>query len=266
LQQLRVAPSIVSPNGDGYADVAKATFRLTTTAIVTATVLDSVNTPIATIFSGRRPAGTQQLTWSANAVPDGGYQLVLVAKAGGKQVQTSTRFWVDRTLANVAATSTAFSPNGDGRLDTLGLSFLLLNPAHVAVQILQNGAVLATLLEQDLAAGRQQLTWNGGGLPDGRYRISVTTTDALLAVTQTVRASIDRAPPLLRLVSLSRSRLTFRVSQPGRLVLAVNGRWRRVNLKRAGLIRLGNRSAVRSVTAYAFDLAGNKSRVIQARR
>jgi hypothetical protein len=264
LQQLRVAPTIVSPNGDGHGDEAKVSFRLSTAATVTATVLDPVNAPVASVFSGRRAAGKQELTWTPDAVPDGWYQLTLVAKAAGKQVQTSVRFWVDRTLANVAATGPAFSPNGDGQLDTLGFSFRLLNPAHVSVRIVRAGQVLATLLEKDAAAGPQRLSWDGGGLPDGRYRIAVTTTDALLDVTQTLPVSVDRKPPLLRLVSLSR--LTFRVSELGRLVVAVNGRWRRVNVKRARLIRLGNRSAVRSVTAYAVDLAGNKSRVIRARR
>jgi hypothetical protein len=32
------------------------------------------------------------------------------------------------------------------------------------------------------------------------------------------------------------------------------------------LVRLGNRTPVRGVTAYAIDLAGNKSRVVRARR
>jgi flagellar hook assembly protein FlgD len=264
LQQLRVAPTIVSPNGDGHADQANVSFRLSTPATVTATVLNSVNAPVATVLNGRRAAGKQELVWNPATVPDGWYQLLIVAKAAGKQVQTSTRFWVDRTLANVAATRPAFSPNGDGQLDTIGLSFRLLNPAHVAVRVLQAGQEVATLLDRDAAAGPQRLSWNGSRLPDGRYRISVTTTDALLDVTQTIPVSIDRKPPLLRLISLSR--LTFRVVEPGRLVVAVNGRWRRVNVKRAGLVRLGSRSTVRSVVAYAVDLAGNKSRVIRARR
>jgi flagellar hook assembly protein FlgD len=264
LQQLRVAPTIVSPNGDGHADQAKVSFRLSSPATVTATVLNSVNAPVATVLNGRRAAGKQELVWNPATVPDGWYQLLIVAKAAGKQVQTSTRFWIDRTLANVAATSPAFSPNGDGQLDTIGLSFRLLNPAHVAVRVLQAGQEVATLLDRDAAAGPQRLSWNGSRLPDGRYRISVTTTDALLDVTQAIPVSIDRKPPLLRLISFSR--LTFRVGESGRLVVAVNGRWRRVNVKRAGLVRLGSRSTVRSVAAYAVDLAGNKSRVIRARR
>jgi flagellar hook assembly protein FlgD len=264
LQQLRVSPAIVSPNGDGRGDEAKVTYRLSTAAAVTATVQDVLDNPVASIFSGRRNAGKQELTWSPDSLNDGWYKLTLVASAGGKQVHTSSRFWVDRTLANVAASGPAFSPNGDGQLDTVGVSFRLLNPAHVEVHVLRRGQVLATLLAKDLPAGQQRLTWDGSRLPDGRYTLSVGAADSLLNVTQALPVRIDRKPPSLRLVSFSP--LAFRVSEPGRLVVAVNGRWRRVTVKRAGLVRLGNRTPVRGVTAYAIDLAGNKSRVVRARR
>ncbi len=264
LQQLRVSPAIVSPNGDGRGDEAKVSYRLSTAADVTATVLDVLDYPVATIFSGRPAAGKQELTWSPDTLADGWYRLTLVAKAAGRPVQTSTRFWVDRTLANVGATGPAFSPNGDGQLDTLGISFRLLNPAHAEVRVLRGTQVFATLLEKDLPAGKQRLTWDGSRLPDGRYTVSVGAADSLLDVTQALRVTIDRKPPRVRLISFSP--LTFRVTEPGRLVVAVNGRWRRVALKRAGLVRLGNRTPVRSVTAYAVDLAGNKSRAVRARR
>jgi hypothetical protein len=264
LQQLRVSPAIVSPNGDGHGDEAKVTYQLSRAADVTATVQDVLDNPVATIFSGRRGAGKQELTWSPEAVSDGWYRLTLVARAAGRQVQTSIRFWVDRTLANAATSSAAISPNGDGRFDTVGISFTLLNPAHVEVRVLRGPQVVSTLLVKDLTAGQQRLTWDGSRLPDGRYTISVGAADSLLNVTQAFPVQVDRKPPVLQFVSFAP--LTFRMSEPGRLVVAVNGRWRRVAVKRAGLVRLGNRSPVRAVTAYAFDLAGNRSRVVRARR
>jgi flagellar hook assembly protein FlgD len=264
LQQLRVSPTVVSPNGDGRGDEAKVAYRLSTAADVTATVQDVLNRPVATIFSGHRRAGKQELTWSPDAINDGWYRLTLVAKAAGKQVQTSTRFWVDRTLGNVAESGPAFSPNGDGHVDTLGVSFRLLNPAHVEVRVLSGPRVLATLLVKDLPAGQQRLTWDGSRLPDGRYTVSVAAVDSLLNVTQVLTVQIDRKPPRLQLVSFSP--LTLRMSEPGRLVVAVNGRWRRLTVGRAGLVRVGNRTPVRGVTAYAIDLAGNKSRVVRGRR
>ena len=67
-----------------------------------------------------------------------------------------------------------------------------------------------------------------------------------------------------RLVSLRSA--TLRVSEPGTLVVAVNGRWRKLTVRKAGLVRVPHRGTVRGLTAYAIDLAGNKSRVLSARR
>jgi flagellar hook assembly protein FlgD len=263
LNQLKLAPTIVSPNGDGRGDQAKVTYRLSAPATVTAQVQDSTGVPLATVFQGTRPAGKQQLSWSPASLPDGWYKLALTAAAGAKQVSTSTRFWVDRTLAATKA-APAFSPNGDGVLDTDAIGFTLVNPAHVEVRVLKGSQVVASLLTADLPAGLQKLTWNGAGLPDGRYALAVSTTDSLLTVTQTAPLTIDRKPPTLRLVSLST--LVFRASEPGRLVLAVNGRWRVVDVRRAGLVHVAPRGRVLRLTAYLVDLAGNKGRAVSARR
>ena len=264
LQQLKVAPGVVTPNGDGRGDEAKTTYRLSTAATVTAEVEDLLGNSMATVFVGQRPAGKQDLTWSPDAIPDGSYRLVLTAVAGTKQVQSSTRFWVDRTLASTKATLPAFSPNGDGRLDTDGLSFTLLNPAHVRVRVFRGSKLVATLLDAALGAGPQQLTWDGSALPDARYTVSVAAVDSLLTVTQTVAVLVDRKAPTVRLVSLRTA--TLRVSEPGTLVVAVNGRWRKLTVRKAGLVHIPHRGTVRGLTAYAVDLAGNKSRVVSARR
>jgi len=39
-----------------------------------------------------------------------------------------------------------------------------------------------------------------------------------------------------------------------------------VRVRKAGLLRISHRGAVRGLTAYALDAAGNKSRVVTARR
>ena len=227
-----MAPAIVSPNGDGRGEKAGISYRLSTAAAVTATVQDVLDTTVASVFAGRRAAGKQTFAWSPSALRDGWYRLTLTAVAGGKQVQTTTRFWVDRTLAGLRSSAPAISPNGDGRLDTADLSFRLLGPAHVEVRILHGPEVVATLLEGDVPAGSQRVAWDGGGLADGSYTASVAATDSLLVSTQTVPVRIDRRAPVLRLVSLRT--LIFRVNEPGSLVLAVNGRWRKVTVTPRG--------------------------------
>jgi hypothetical protein len=260
LQQVKLAPAVVSPNGDGRGDEAKVTFSLTAAATVTAKVTNSLDQPVATIFSGAKAAGKQELTWEPDAFPDGFYRLSLTAAAGVKQVQASTSFWVDRTLAATTASAPVFSP----RLGKLGLSFTLLNPAHVEVRVLRGPLVVATPLTADLVPGTQGLSWDGSKLPDGRYVVEVNATDSLLTVTQRVVVRIDRRAPTLKLVSL-RSAIV-RLSEPARLVVAVNGRWRKLTVRRAGLVRVPHTGLVRGLTAYAVDAAGNKSRVLSARR
>jgi hypothetical protein len=189
---------------------------------------------------------------------------VLTAVAGTKQVQSSTTFWVDRTLAATKLALQAFSPNGDGRLDTDGVSFTLVNPAHVTVRVLRGSRVVATLLDDALAAGPQRLTWDGRGIPDGRYTLSVSATDSLLTVSQALPVVVDRRAPALRLVSLRSA--VLRISEPGTLVVAVNGRWLRLRVRKAGLVKVPHRGPVTGLTAYALDPAGNKSRALRARR
>jgi hypothetical protein len=153
-----------------------------------------------------------------------------------------------------------FSP----RLKPLALTFTLLNPAHVEVRVLHGSQVAATLLTSDLGPGSQQLSWDGSNLPDGRYVVEVNATDSLLTVTQGSAVRIDSRAPALRLVSL-RSAIV-RVSEAGTLVAAVNGRWRRLKVTKAGPVRVPHRGTVRGLTAYELDRAGNKSRVLSARR
>jgi hypothetical protein len=231
---------------------------------VTAQLQDSTGVPLATVFQGTRPAGKQQLKWAPPAsLPDGWYKLAVTATAGMKQVLASTRFWIDRTLAATKA-APAFSPNRDGVLDTDAIEFTLVNPAHVEVRVQQGSMVVASLLTADLTPGPQALSWDGGGLSDGRYTVVVSTTDSLLTVTQTVPVTIDRKAPTLRLLSLPT--LVFRASEPGRLVVALNGRWRAIRVRKAGLVHIAPRGRVQRLTAYLVDFAGNKSRSISARR
>jgi N-acetylmuramoyl-L-alanine amidase/FlgD Ig-like domain len=263
LQQLRIAPELVTPNGDGRSDEAKISYRLTAAATVTATVLDSLGDTVATLFVRRRPAGASDFVWKQVTLPDGRYRLSLTAKdAAGKQAQSTIPLVVDRTLAGFAASALAISPNGDGRLDSLDFSFRLLAPAHVQVRILRGAMLAATLLDTELGAGPQRLTWDGGGLPDGRYSAVVSATDSLLTVKQSLIVRIDRRPPVLRLVSLGR--LELWLSEPARVTIVLNGRVQRFTRRSAGFFRVAHAGAVRSLSAYAVDPAGNRSPTIRS--
>ena len=230
LQKLKLAPAIVSPNGDGRGDEAKVTYVLSAAATVTAGVTDLLDRPVATVFAGARAAGKQELTWAPDAIPDGWYRLTLTAVAGAKQVQTSTRFWVDRTLAATTASAAAFSP----RLKPLGLRFTLVDQAHVQVRVLRGPTVAATPARVRPRPGPAAAELGRrASCRTAATSCEVAATDSLLTVTQRVAVQIDRRAPTVRLVSL-RSAIV-RVSEPGTLVVAVNGRWRRLAVRKAGL-------------------------------
>jgi hypothetical protein len=89
----------------------------------------------------------------------------------------------------------------------------------------------------------------------------VSATDSLLTVKQSLIVRIDRRPPVLRLVSFGR--LELWLSEPARVTIVLNGRAQRFTRRRPGFFRVARAGAVRSLSAYAVDSAGNRSRTIR---
>ena len=132
-----VEPAIVTPNGDGDGDTATVQFTLGAPATVTATLLDSAGTTLLTLLSERRPIGVATFPFSAEALADGTYQIAIQVRADdGSQAAVAVPVSVSRLLSILRVTPAGFSPNGDRRLDRLELTFDLLRPAQVEVEIL----------------------------------------------------------------------------------------------------------------------------------
>jgi N-acetylmuramoyl-L-alanine amidase len=261
LRAVKITPSVVTPNGDGRGDRAKVMFRVTRQALVTATLVDQSQAVVATLFKRLFKPGLRTFDWKGVAVPDGRYRLTLAARdAQGKQVQALVPVAVDRTLAAFAASPVAISPNGDGRQDKLAFTFRLNAPAQAQVRILAGATLVATVFEGPLGAGPQRFSWDGSGLDDGLYTAIVSATDSVLTVKQAVPVRIDRAAPVLRLLSFRL--LRFWLSEPARVTLTLDGRTRRVDVKRPGAFRVPH-APVRTLVAQAQDAAGNRSRVIR---
>jgi hypothetical protein len=175
-------------------------------------------------------------------------------------VQALVPVAVDRTLAAFAASPVAISPNGDGRQDKLAFTFRLNAPAQAQVRILAGATLVATVFEGPLGAGPQRFSWDGSGLDDGAYTAIVSATDSVLTVKQAVPVRLDRVAPVLRLLSFRL--LRFWLSEPARVTLTLDGRTRRVDVKRPGAFRVPH-APVRTLVAQAQDAAGNRSRVIR---
>jgi N-acetylmuramoyl-L-alanine amidase-like protein len=252
---LKVAPAVLTP-----MDRPTLRYRLASQSLVTATVLDPNGLIIQTLYFRKlQPAGPQKYSWSGiSGVPDGLYRIQVVAQdARGRQAQASSDVIADATLAGFDPSAAVFSKQVSLRVE-------LNAPAGVSLRIVSGGRTVATLLDGDFGAGEQEASWDGAGARDGRYRAVLTVTDETATVVRTRTLRLDRTPPVLRLISLRY--LSFRLSEPARVTLVLNGRARRVDVRRPGVFHVGHRGTIRSLRAWAVDVAGNRSRVIAARR
>jgi len=259
------APASLTPNGDGQADTTVVSFRLGAAANVTVAILDPGGVPVATPMDRVwTQAGTHTLTIDGAALPDGIYSVVVTARTpAGAEVQATVPLTVSRTLGLVTASSAIFSPNGDGRNDTLELGFSLTVAADVRIRVLRDGAWVASPLTAHFEPGTHRFTWDGtravGRLRDGSYTAVVEATDALVgAVSTAVPFASDTTAPRVRFLPSRGVRLE--VSEPGRLFLRIDGARVEREVKKAGVVRVAWDGDARRVRVVAEDAAGNRSK------
>jgi len=264
LTKVTAKPATISPNGDGEQDRSTIAYTLSATATVTAVLRSPTGQQLATLFNGSRAPGARTFLFTADGVADGRYAISLSATDGKTTVSKTVAVVVDRTVANWRVTPAAFSPNGDGRRDSVTFGYQLARAASVRIDVKRGGEVLAPVFTGPLGAGPQSLTWDGiaaGGQPlaDGRYAAVLTTSTSLGATAHSLALRVDTRAPVLRAVSFRR--LIFRVDEAAHVTATVDGR-RLVRSVRAGMFRLG-RSA-RRVRITAEDAAGNLSRTLRS--
>jgi N-acetylmuramoyl-L-alanine amidase len=264
VSDMSVQPESISPNGDGQADEATLTYTLTAPATVSISILDSVGSDLGFLQRPvRKAAGQHTARFTGAAVADGTYQLFLKAVSdGGDEVTATANVLVSRTLGAFAITPAAFSPNADGRVDRLRVSFTLSSPAAVRVRVLREGKYVTTLANSQLGPGPQRLDWDGskriGRLPDGTYEAVVEATDAIGLSSLRLPFVSDTRAPQVRV--LKGRPLRVWVSEPALLTLRVNGVPLREEARRAGELRVQWVGAAGRVRVVAWDAAGNVSR------
>jgi flagellar hook assembly protein FlgD len=281
VERLSAAPRVVTPNGDGVGEQTEISFFLTTSASVTAAVVDASGTTVKKLANDRSlGAGTRRLRWSGrrsdgSLVPDGNYTLEVTAESPGQTDSSSTAIVVDRTLGFLTADPPAFSPNGDGRADTTVVSFTLARAANVRVLVKHGGTRVATLqAAADLTGGAKSYTWNGrtssgARAADGSYRVRVEATTSLGTRALSTLVRLDTTPPAARIVGAStggtRTTVTITVSEAALLkvwfgtspVVLLNATAGTHTLSKAGVFRV--------VQTRAWDAAENPSAIARAR-
>jgi hypothetical protein len=264
LRSPAATPAAISPNGDGIHDAATVSYTLTAAATVTAALRTPEGQQLATLFSARRKAGKNTFTFSADAVADGRYDIVLTATDGRTTVAATVPITVDRTVGALAVSPPVISPNGDRRNDALSVSFELARAALLRLDVKRGAKLVAPIFAGDLGIGPESFTWPGtaGGrrAPDGSYDAALVTTSDLGTTSYDLPFRIDTVPPVLR--ALSFRRLVFRISEPARVRLLVDGH-AYIRSVRAGVFSLRLGRVPRRVTVSAIDPAGNVSRTLR---
>jgi hypothetical protein len=263
VEGLSAQPEAIGPNGDGQADTAAVTYRISTAANVTVEITDAIGgvvaTPVDRVWTR---AGQHVVTIDGAALPDGTYDVVVTARtAAGASVQQLTPLSVNRALGLVAVTPLVFSPNGDGRSDRITLTLSLTTPADVRIRIERDERWVATPLVGSFVMGTQRLVWNGnraaGVVRDGEYRAIVEATTESGSISYGVVFGADTVAPRVRILP-GRS-LRIEVSEAAKLSLVIDGQSVKREVRRPGIVRIPWSGSARRVRVVAWDAAGNSS-------
>ena len=262
LEGLAADPETISPNDDGAADATSVTYTLSDGANVLVTVQDAAGETVFTLSRAYRKAGEHVVTFDAVDLPDGIYTLTFEAKGTGGRIATgSLEVAVTRTLGSFAPARTAFSPNGDGRADRVGFSFVLGAHADVKLRVLRGGKWIATPFAGPLEAGPQRLEWDGtkrvGRLLDGGYEVVLEATDTIATSSATAPLVADTRVPRVKI--LRRFPLRISLTEPAELTLRAGGRTLTREIPTAGIVPIPNVPRAGIVRIVAWDAAGNSS-------
>lgn len=257
-------PEVIAPDGPASLRASTLTYSLSAPANVSAVIVDGLGAEVAVLAQPAwRRAGEHTLSFDGLGLPDGVYEVRLLARAtGGREAARSVTVSISRTLGGAELRNAVVTPNGDGRSDRLGVRVLLTAPATVRVRVLREGKWVATPFSGLLAAGRRYVEWNAlrptGPIREGSYTAVVEATDAIATARVTLPFVADWTPPRISVVSTDPPRI--RVSEPARLVVRLNGIRRTLDVVEAGVVTLPGAARIRSLVVLARDASGNVSR------
>jgi N-acetylmuramoyl-L-alanine amidase-like protein len=261
LSGARAEPMLLAPGNAGQPSATTVRYRLSAPATVSATLLEFDGGPIATLIAAEpRQPGEQSFLFDASVVPDGTFGVLLSARtADGKEFHATVPLRLDRAGIGLGADRRLFSPNGDGRLDFIHLSYTMPWPGNALLDLIRSGIPVGSLFSGTVSPGPQTLVWDGlvAGTRalDGAYRVLLTVSGPT-TITHAETLRVDTTPPRLRLVT--RRPLRLRVSEASTLELIVNGKRARRTVH-AGVVRHAVRGRLRTLRAVARDAAGNAS-------
>jgi hypothetical protein len=257
LEAVRAEPAGFTPNADGVTDLTRVSYSLGAPATVTVDLQADNGTWLAQLSTGAKVAGRHVFAWDGGGYPDGRYRLVVTARGRGRQLTATTLIVLSRTLSGFTVTPTGVSPNGDGRNDSVSVSFSLSVPALAWLQVLRGTTELGSLISGPLPAGPQAAIWEGRAA-DGEYRLRLTVTDAVGAVAQEFKVRVDRVAPKLKRVA-KRGPMRVHLSEPARVTFVADGVTLTIRRPKAGIFRVVLGRPFKRLEAFAEDDAANVS-------
>ena len=98
---LVLQPRVVSPDGDGYADLLTARYTLSEPSTVSAALQDESGlTVVSLAIDARQAKGVQTLSWAPDPLADGRYRVVVTARGtSGRTARLVDELVVMRALA-----------------------------------------------------------------------------------------------------------------------------------------------------------------------
>jgi flagellar hook assembly protein FlgD len=171
---------VLSPNGDGVADIEELTYRVVRPSHVVATLFGPGGARL-TLAKAAAAAGQHSFGWNGteagSPAPEGRWTFVVSATDDRKVTTSAQRtFSLDDTLSSLSVDV------GQGGLPTA--SFKLTRPANLLVQIQRlTGVPVATLRSGLQPAGTESVRWRGRSdgrrAPSGRYQVTVQATSTV---------------------------------------------------------------------------------------
>jgi hypothetical protein len=156
---------VLSPNGDGFAEVQSLSFKVVRPSTVSASIVGPDRIPRQT-QTGERAPGTYRLTWSGLTAkgapePEGRWRWVVNALDDQQQQSSVTRsFWLNNTLGylRVRPSLLVVHKRTGGNLQ---VGFRLAHEAVVTLRIETASGRQVRTIRQRLGPGQASIRWNG---------------------------------------------------------------------------------------------------------
>ena len=192
---------VLSPNGDGVAEVQSLSYKLVRASTVTASLIGPDRIPRQT-QTGQREPGVYRLTWSGRTPqggtePEGLWRWVINAVDDQQQQSSVSRaFYLNNTLGYLRVRPSRVVVHRRG--GTLRVGFRLAHPALVTVTIETASGARVRSIRRRLRAGQTSIRWdgrygNGVRAFSGPYVARVRTSNTFGRAELTRRFSVRRA-------------------------------------------------------------------------